>query len=98
MADFSSTGISRRGLLAAFAATAITAAPTFTNAAGFLRGAGDIRRLRMVSPRTGERLDTIYWVEGDYIPEALNEITLFMRDWRTDQTRVIDRRTVDIMA
>ncbi|RXV64913.1 Tat pathway signal protein [Roseovarius sp. A46] len=98
MADFSSTGISRRGLLAAFAATAITAAPTFTNAAGFLRGAGDIRRLRMVSPRTGERLDTIYWVEGDYIPEALNEITLFMRDWRTDQTRVIDRRAVDIMA
>lgn len=98
MTDFDSTGITRRGVLAAFAATVVTAAPTFTNAAGFLRGAGDIRRLRMVSPRTGERLDTIYWIEGDYIPEALNEITLFMRDWRTDQTRVIDRRNMDIMA
>lgn len=98
MTDFSSTGMTRRGVLAAFAAAAVTAAPTFTNAAGFLRGAGDIRRLRMVSPRTGERLDTIYWIEGDYIPEALNEITLFMRDWRTDQTRVIDHRTVDIMT
>ena len=52
----------------------------------------------MVSPRTGERLDTIYWIEGDYIPEALNEITTFMRDWRTDQTYEIDRRTLDIMA
>jgi uncharacterized protein YcbK (DUF882 family) len=90
--------MTRRGVLAAFAATAVTAAPTFADAAGFLRGAGDIRRLRMVSPRTGERLDTIYWIEGDYIAEALNEITLFMRDWRTDETRTIDRRTIDIMA
>ncbi|MFB9150317.1 YcbK family protein [Roseovarius ramblicola] len=98
MTDFSLTGMTRRGVLAAFAATAVTAAPTFSNAAGFLRGSGDIRRLRMISPRTGERLDTIYWIEGDYIDEALDEITLFMRDWRTDQTRVIDRRTVDIMA
>ena len=48
MTDFSSTGLSRRGVLAAFAATMVTAAPTFSNAAGFLRGAGDIRRLRMV--------------------------------------------------
>ncbi|MET4100628.1 uncharacterized protein YcbK (DUF882 family) [Roseovarius sp. MBR-78] len=98
MTDFSSTGMTRRGVLAAFAATALAAAPTFASAAGFLRGAGDIRRIRMVSPRTGERLDTIYWIEGEYIPEALKEITLFMRDWRTDETRVIDRRTIDIMA
>jgi uncharacterized protein YcbK (DUF882 family) len=90
--------MTRRGVLAAFAATALAAAPTFASAAGFLRGAGDIRRIRMVSPRTGERLDTIYWIEGAYIPEALKEITLFMRDWRTDETRVIDRRTIDIMA
>ncbi len=90
--------MTRRGVLAAFAATALAAAPTFAGAAGFLRGAGDIRRIRMVSPRTGERLDTIYWIEGEYIPEALNEITLFMRDWRTNETRVIDRRTIDIMA
>ena len=98
MTNFSSTGISRRGILMAFAATAISAAPTFGNAAGFLRGGGDIRRLRMVSPRTGERIDTIYWIEGKYIREALNEISLFMRDWRTDQSRMIDPRTIDIMA
>lgn len=82
----------------AFAATTLSAAPTFSNATGFLRGGGDIRRLRMVSPRTGERIDTIYWIEGNYIREALNEITLFMRDWRTGQTKTIDTRTIDIMA
>ena len=39
-----------------------------------------------------------YWIEGKYIPEALNEITYFMRDWRSDQTKEIDPRTVDIAA
>lgn len=66
-----SSGISRRGLLRAFAATAITAAPTFSNAASFLRGAGDIRRVKMFSGRTGEKIDIIYWIEGDYITEAM---------------------------
>lgn len=90
--------VTRRGLLGAFAATAIVAAPTYANAFGFLRGAGDVRRIKMHSGRTGERLDTIYWIEGDYIPEALAEVNRFMRDWRTDGVIDIDRRTVDILA
>jgi uncharacterized protein YcbK (DUF882 family) len=93
-----SSQITRRGVLRAFAATAITAAPTFSQAAGFLRGSGDIRRIKMYSGRTGERLDTIYWIEGHYIPEALHEINHFMRDWRTDSVKDIDQRTLDIMA
>jgi uncharacterized protein YcbK (DUF882 family) len=93
-----SSQITRRGVLRAFAATAITAAPTFSQAAGFLRGSGDIRRIKMYSGRTGERLDTIYWIEGHYIPEALNEINHFMRDWRTGSVKDIDQRTLDIMA
>lgn len=91
-------GVTRRGLLAAFAATTVFAAPTYANAFGLLRGAGDVRRVRMHSGRTGERLDTIYWIEGDYIPEALAEINRFMRDWRTDGVIDIDRRAVDILA
>lgn len=98
MADLTTSGFTRRGLLGIFAATAVAAAPTCSNAFGFLRGAGDIRRIRMYSGRTGETLDTIYWIEGSYIPEALNEITYFMRDWRSDQTKDIDPRTIDIAA
>lgn len=93
-----STGISRRALLGAFAATTLTAAPTFSNAAGFLRGAGDIRRVRMYSGRTGEKLDMIYWIEGEYIGEAVKEINFFMRDWRNNKAVNIDTRTIDIMA
>ncbi len=98
MTDLTKSGFTRRGLLAAFAATAVAAAPTCSNAFGFLRGAGDIRRIRMYSGRTGETMDTIYWIEGEYIPEALNEITYFMRDWRSDKTKEIDPRTLDIAA
>ncbi|MEP2532526.1 DUF882 domain-containing protein [Shimia sp.] len=90
--------MTRRGLLTAFAATAVAAAPTFSNAAGFLRGGGDIRRIRMYSGRTGERMDTIYWVEGKYIKDAVKEINAFMRDWRTNDAIKIDTRTIDIMA
>lgn len=98
MAEANGTGLTRRALLGAFAATAVTAAPTFSNAAGFLRGGGDIRRIRMYSGRTGERLDMVYWIEGKYIKDAVREVNHFMRDWRTDDVKEIDLRTIDIMA
>ena len=90
--------ITRRGLIRAFAATAISAAPFYANAAAFLRGAGDVRRIAMYSSRTGEMINTIYWVEGDYITEALKEVNYFMRDWREDKAISIDTRTIDIIA
>ncbi|MEQ8896760.1 MAG: DUF882 domain-containing protein [Roseovarius sp.] len=98
MTEVSSLSMTRRALLGAFAATTVVAAPTFSNATGFLKGAGDIRRIRMTSPRTGETLDTIYWIEGEYIRDAVREISYFMRDWRTDGVRDIDLRTIDIMT
>ncbi|MTD99501.1 DUF882 domain-containing protein [Paracoccus sp. YIM 132242] len=90
--------LSRRGILGVFAATTVTAAPVMANAFGFLRGAGDMRRIRMYSGRTGESLDTVYWVDGKYVREALNEINIFMRDWRTGEVIGIDPRTVDVAA
>lgn len=98
MTEVAQVGINRRGLLRIFAAAAVVAAPSMSNAFGLLRGAGDIRRVRMYSGRTGESIDTIYWIEGNYIPEALNEITYFMRDWRQDEKKDIDPRTIDIAA
>ena len=98
MVEHAQSGLTRRGLLGIFAATAVVAAPSMSNAFGILRGAGDVRRIRMYSGRTGESIDTIYWLEGKYIPEALNEITYFMRDWRQDVKKDVDPRTIDIAA
>lgn len=98
MTEITGSAITRRGLMGVFAATALVAAPTMTNAFGILRGAGDIRRIRMYSGRTGEAIDTIYWLEGEYIKDAVKEINHFMRDWRNDQVKSFDARTIDIMA
>jgi uncharacterized protein YcbK (DUF882 family) len=98
MTEERSTGLTRRALLSAFAATTVVAAPTMAGAFGFLRGAGDIRRIRMYSGRTGESIDTIYWIEGNYIPEAMAEINHFMRDWRNGRRTNVDSRAIDIMA
>ena len=98
MASDERNAVTRRGLLRAFAATAVVAAPTYANAFGFLKGAGDIRQISMYSGRTGESINTIYWIDGEYIPEALAEINHFMRDWRTSATIGIDPRAIDIWA
>jgi len=98
MAIQGNSGVTRRGLLGVFAATALIAAPTYTKAFGVLKGSGDIRRIRMYSGRTGEAMDTIYWIEGEYIPEVMKEINHFMRDWRSDESTKIDVRAIDIMA
>ena len=89
----------RRALIRALT-VAVAAAPVVTGAKvyGYTRGAGDIRRIRLTSDRTGESADTIYWIDGEYVPEALDEITHFMRDWRNNKVHRIDARTVDIMA
>ena len=91
-------GINRRGILGIFAATAVAAAPVAANAFGVIRGAGNYRRIRMYTGRTGESIDTVYWVDGKYIRDALNEINIFMRDWRTGTAIGIDPRTMDIAA
>ena len=89
MTNLTSGGFSRRGLLGAFAATLVVAAPTYSNAFALLKGAGDIRRIRMTSGRTGESVDTIYWIEGEYIPEVMKEINHFMRDWRSGDATMV---------
>ncbi len=98
MIDRSTTKVTRRTILGAFAATAISAAPFFPGATAYARGAGDIRRLRFYSGRTGESINLIYWIDGTYIPESMGEINHFFRDWRNNQVHNIDARTIDFLA
>jgi len=52
----------------------------------------------MYSGRTGEKLDMIYWVDGNYIRDAVEEVNHFMRDWRNNEVKQIDLRTIDVMT
>src|SRR5688572_30751940 len=90
---------SRRAVLGAFAGLCVVAAaPVYAKAPGLLRGAGDVRRIRMYSQRTGESLDTVYFANGRYISEVMDEISYFMRDWRRNVVKGYDPRNVDILA
>jgi uncharacterized protein YcbK (DUF882 family) len=89
---------SRRGMLATLAAVfAVAAAPVYANAPGILRGAGT-RRISMRNQRTGESLNTVYFANGGYIPEAMTEISFFMRDWRQNVVRQYHPGNIDILA
>ncbi len=90
--------MNRRSILLAFGATLISAAPIYSKSFGFLRGAGDARRIKMYSKITGERINVYYSINSQYITEAINEISYFMRDTRENKVKKIDTRTIDIIS
>lgn len=97
----SSAAPSRRQvlLLGLGAAAAVSIAPRAHAAApAILTGAGDIRRVHLINKRTWDEVNTVYWVEGEYIPEAKAEIDFLLRDWRQNLIIDYDVRAIDIMA
>ena len=90
----------RRSVLQYFlaGAFAVAAAPAFPNAASYLKGAGNIRRLKMYCGHTGESLNTIYWIDGEYVREAMNEIDYLMRDWRQDRRISMAQQNIDNLS
>ena len=62
------------------------------------RGAGNFRALSLVNHRTAEKLNSVYWVDGHYIPEALEAFNYILRDWREDEMIRIDPKVIDVMA
>jgi len=53
------------------------------------------RRLRLANAHTWEKLDIVYWADGDYIPEALSEISHLMRDHRANRAKAMDVKLID---
>ena len=92
--------ITRRSLITSIVsiASVVVAAPVLAKAPGFLRGAGDIRKIRFRNFNTGEFINSVYWIEGSYVSDALKEIDYFMRDWRQNKVRSYDPANIDILS
>jgi len=91
--------VTRRTLLGGLTTiTAMAAMPAFASTPALLKGAGDFRSVSLINNRTGDWVNTVYWVEGEYIPEALDAVNYLMRDWREDLVLPIDPHTIDIMS
>ncbi len=46
---------------------------------------------------TGEKLRTVYWADGMYVLEALFDINLIFRDFRTGDVKPIDTGLLDLL-
>jgi uncharacterized protein YcbK (DUF882 family) len=55
------------------------------------------RSLALYNTHTGERLNVVYWAEGQYLSEPLAEINYILRDHRTDQIKTIDKELLNLL-
>lgn len=55
------------------------------------------RTLDLYQTHTGERLKTVYWAAGEYIPEALTQLNNLLRDYRTGDIQPIDPHLLDFL-
>jgi uncharacterized protein YcbK (DUF882 family) len=87
--------LSRRSFL--FNLAAVSAASLLAAPAGAFAGISTERRLNFFHTHTREKLDIVYFSGGNYLPDAMQEITHFLRDHRTDETHPIDPALFDIL-
>jgi uncharacterized protein YcbK (DUF882 family) len=55
------------------------------------------RSLGFYNTHTGEALKTVYWAEGTYQPEGLQEINRILRDHRTGDVHTMDKSLLDLL-
>jgi len=46
---------------------------------------------------TGEKLKADYWVDGQYVPDALAAINRTLRDWRTGEVHTMEPKLLDLL-
>lgn len=92
------------GLLGAGADAAATKAPDpvavkvpSSTSPGIEGLTGRVYRLRMHELHTGESIDLVYRVGGQYVPGAVAKLNYFLRDHRTNQVSHYDVREFDLL-
>ena len=59
--------------------------------------AGQPRALNLHNPHTGDRLQTTYWADGEYLENQVLRISHLLRDHRENETMMIDVPLLDIL-
>jgi len=54
-------------------------------------------RLRLFHTHTDERIDIVYRRGDHYVPDALDKLDSFLRDWRTGRVHHYDPRVFDLL-
>ena len=57
----------------------------------------DERSLKFYHSHTGESLQVIFFAGGQYLPEAMMELRVFLADWRNGEQRDMDPELMNIL-
>ena len=55
------------------------------------------RRVHLHNLHTGEALDTVYYENGAYVPDAVAALNRVLRDFRTGESHFMDPRLYDVL-
>lgn len=58
----------------------------------------DLRWVHLHNVHTGEKLEAIYWENGEYVPDAVQALNKVLRDYRNDQVHPMDTGLYDILG
>jgi uncharacterized protein YcbK (DUF882 family) len=90
-------GISRRQVLKAGLITAVSTIVPYeaVDAAAYILT--DTRKLSIYNLHTKEHFDSSYWMNGEYIPEAVKSLEHMFRDHYNGRERSIDPKLLDLL-
>jgi uncharacterized protein YcbK (DUF882 family) len=55
------------------------------------------KAVALYNTHTGESLNAVYWIKGQYLPDALSAVDRVLRDHRTDEVKPIDPQLLDLL-
>jgi uncharacterized protein YcbK (DUF882 family) len=55
------------------------------------------RSLSLYNTHTGESLNTVYWAQNEYLPDALDDLNYILRDHRTGEIKPVDTQLLDLL-
>ncbi len=87
------SSISRRQFVTVLASSV----PAVLASRSAFASAGGTRSLQFVHTHTGERLAVEYFERGEYLPDALDTVNRFLRDFRTGDVHAIDPSLLDLL-
>ena len=91
-------GLSRRLFLHSVGIALVPVSSFWTTSAVADLAKAEIRTLSFDNLHTGERLKLDYWVQGDYVPDALASINHLLRDFRTGDVHAIEPNLLDLLV
>lgn len=83
--------------LGGLTALALAAAPSARAALEKISGSFAPRQISFFNTHTQERLESVFWEAGEYLPDELRRIDHILRDPLTGETKEMDVRLLDLL-